>query len=34
MADNGTFLVSLDVGSTKICVVVAKIVDDKVSIAA
>ncbi len=33
MTENGTFLVSLDVGSTKICVVVAKIVDDKVSIA-
>jgi cell division protein FtsA len=33
MTDNGTFLVSLDVGSTKICVVVAKIVDDKVNIA-
>jgi cell division protein FtsA len=33
MTENGTFLVSLDVGSTKICVVVAKIVDDKVNIA-
>ncbi|OPY64990.1 MAG: Cell division protein FtsA [Syntrophorhabdaceae bacterium PtaU1.Bin034] len=33
MTDSGTFLVSLDVGSTKICVVVAKIVDDKVNIA-
>jgi cell division protein FtsA len=32
MTENGTFLVSLDVGSTKICVVVAKIVDDKVNI--
>ena len=33
MTEGGTFLVSLDVGSTKICVVVAKIVDDKVNIA-
>jgi cell division protein FtsA len=33
MTDNGTFLVSLDVGSTKVCVVVARIVDDKVNIA-
>jgi cell division protein FtsA len=33
MTDNGTFLVSLDVGSTKICVVVARVVDDKVNIA-
>lgn len=33
MTDNAMFLVSLDVGSTKICVVVAKIVDDKVNIA-
>jgi cell division protein FtsA len=32
MTESGTFLVSLDVGSTKICVVVAKIVDDKVHI--
>jgi len=32
MTDNGQFLVSLDVGSTKICVVVARIVEDKVSI--
>jgi cell division protein FtsA len=32
MTDNGQFLVSLDVGSTKICVVVAKVVDDKVHI--
>ena len=33
MAENGNFLVSLDVGTTKICVVVAKMVDGKVSIA-
>ncbi|MGA3173755.1 MAG: cell division protein FtsA [Syntrophorhabdales bacterium] len=33
MTDDGTFLVSLDVGSTKICVVVARIVDNKVNIA-
>jgi cell division protein FtsA len=33
MTDNATFLISLDVGSTKICVVVAKIADDKVNIA-
>ncbi len=33
MTDNGSFLVSVDVGSTKICIVVAKIVDDKVNIA-
>ena len=33
MTENGAFHVSLDVGSTKICVVAAKIVDDKVSIA-
>ena len=33
MTEDGTFLVSLDVGSTKICVVVAKIVDNKVNIA-
>jgi cell division protein FtsA len=34
MTESGGFIVSLDVGSTKICVVVAKIVDDKkVSIA-
>ena len=32
MTDNGTFLVSLDVGSTKICVVVARVVDEKVHI--
>jgi cell division protein FtsA len=32
MADNGTFLVSLDVGSTKICVVVARVIDEKVNI--
>ncbi len=33
MAEDGGFLVSLDVGSTKICVVVARIVDNKVNIA-
>jgi cell division protein FtsA len=32
MTDNGTFLVSLDVGTTKICVVVARVVDEKVHI--
>jgi cell division protein FtsA len=33
MTDNGAFHASLDVGSTKICVVVARIVDGAVSIA-
>jgi cell division protein FtsA len=33
MAEDGAFLVSLDVGSTKICMVVARIVDNKVNIA-
>jgi cell division protein FtsA len=33
MAEDRAFLVSLDVGSTKICVVVARIVDNKVNIA-
>ena len=33
MADDGTFLVSLDVGTTKVCVVVAKVVDGKINIA-
>ena len=33
MTDNGTFLVSLDVGSTKICVVAARVADDKGNIA-
>jgi cell division protein FtsA len=32
MTENGAFLVSLDVGSTKICVVVARVVDEKVHI--
>jgi len=33
MAEDGNFLVSLDVGTTKICVVVARTVDGKVNIA-
>ncbi len=33
MADEGSFLVSLDVGTTKICVVVARMIDGKVNIA-
>lgn len=33
MAEDGNFLVSLDVGTTKICVVVARMADGKVSIA-
>ena len=33
MAEDRAFLVSLDVGSTKICMVVARIVDNKVNIA-
>ena len=33
MADDGTFLVSLDVGTTKVCVVVAKVIGGKVNIA-
>ena len=33
MADEGSFLVSLDVGTTKICVVVARTIDGKVNIA-
>jgi cell division protein FtsA len=33
MAEDGSFLVSLDVGTTKICVVVARMADGKVNIA-
>ena len=33
MAEEGSFLVSLDVGTTKICVVVARMIDGKVNIA-